>query len=630
MELKQNKQILRPDLVSAMGDDELKYFNTYRNWGLFQAFTDPYEKQKGDDNKSSYENVPIQNWVVKSLFNSVKAVSGNTDLQIRLNQPLLDSPEMRRQARVYNGIPQDCSVGGLVRASEEGTLGRQIYTYADFMYCKYLGRVSNNYLITLRRFPYPCGDHINLTLPDRGENSGETQSHMPDVGRLVTWMGTPGNEMSNILKYTVKMPFSELKSEIQDAGDAGGDSGGPLGTFLNATTNSRYQQDMVRGIAGSATQNYLMRLGGPFKLMDSSNPYSHMTGHQDRTKTYGPLDVIASTHKRDTGLEYSHDISLCFDYELRSYDGINGRAAFMDLLANILAVTYATGDFWGGGYRGSGSSQSNLFANLPIYKLKGTESWSEIQDSFLNSGSQILSALGAKDAKGNFSLAGLWETVKKGALSALLGGTLNALGRPKKAALNSLLTPAPVGYWHVTIGNPWHPIISMGNMILDGADIEHYGPLGMDDFPTGLKVTVKLKPAKGKDATLIEQMYTYGENRVYTPMDDTIINMYNTAPQILQTNKLVNTDEFLSMADDPGNVETVTSPANSKKTKDQKIAVTVNEYISNHGEVAKNIFRRYFGLSDALPICIAGKEAGFGSCKPKKKSNNSGNAGKPA
>ena len=29
-----------------------------------------------------------------------------------------------------------------------------------FMYCKHLGKVSNNYMITLRRFPLPVDDYI--------------------------------------------------------------------------------------------------------------------------------------------------------------------------------------------------------------------------------------------------------------------------------------------------------------------------------------------------------------------------------------------------------------------------------------------------------------------------------------
>lgn len=37
-----------------------------------------------------------------------------------------------------------------------------------------------------------------------------------------------------------------------------------------------------------------------------------------------------------------------FSYKLRAYDNINPKSAFLDLLGNILTVTYRKGTFWGG------------------------------------------------------------------------------------------------------------------------------------------------------------------------------------------------------------------------------------------------------------------------------------------
>jgi hypothetical protein len=68
--------------------------------------------------------------------------------------------------------------------------------------------------------------------------------------------------------------------------------------------------------------------------------------------------------------------------------------------------------------------------------------------------------------------------------------------------------------WHVTVGNPANPIISIGNMILAKTDVELYGPLGFDDFPTKLKVTCTLKPARQRER--IEMMAMFSRNnRMY-------------------------------------------------------------------------------------------------------------------
>ena len=87
---------------------------------------------------------------VRSIFNRAGGVvigtdktqaDSLTDKDIRTNAsswrisnnvPLMDSPENRRRIRNHSG----CSVKELVQQSQQGLLGRAIYSYADFMYCK--------------------------------------------------------------------------------------------------------------------------------------------------------------------------------------------------------------------------------------------------------------------------------------------------------------------------------------------------------------------------------------------------------------------------------------------------------------------------------------------------------------
>ena len=630
--------------------DVLRSLNTYRNWGPFTAPIQRIEVDEKPENDKSLDNKSV-----KSLFNPVYSVGYNHFIQVRQNAPLLDMPENRRQAR----DKKDCSIKALVEASQTNRLGRAVYSYADFMYCKHLGKISNNYLVTLRRFPFPAGDHINYLDPWDDEHTGlssGTEQHNPDIGRLVTWMGTPGNDMSKILTWNVKMPFKEMRSGIEDAGDAGGDNGGPLGTFLNATTNSTYRKQMVSGYAGTSTFGYMGKLVKPMSGFFSAGgnpPYSGNMGFMDHNKIYGPLDVIASTHVRDVGLEFNQDIELVFDYELRSYDGINPKMAFLDLLGNILAVTYANGAFWGGAYRGTGASQSNVFANLPIYKLNGTESFSDVVSTFVDSGKQIISSLGGNTGDPLKSIENVINTIAKGAFSALLGAGLNALGRPQKHGVASLLSPMPVGFWHLTVGNPWNPIMSIGNLILDGATVEQYGPLGLDDFPTGIKVTVKLKHGKPRDATQIEHMFMQGDDRIYTPVDSEVLEMYKAAdPVVAQRNmslktisnsfenreksllgllngsknynpfivgkdisRMINSKNNMSYAASvlqsqsekstlPGQESPSPESTSSAKTDTQKKAEL--DYMARH-------FFQWFGTNDETVISTVAREAAFGS-----------------
>ena len=534
-----------------------------------------------------------------SLFNAVNAVGNDLKYQVALNVPLLDNPEVREEIRRKS----DCSVKALVDASARGEMGRAVYTYADFMFCKHLGRISNNYLITLRRFPQPPGDHINFTL----EN--EYNEHLPDIGRLVTWMGTPGNDMANILKYSVKLPYKEMKANVQTAQYNADNSGGFLGGIMNLGSNS-YRQGMLNGSTGTTAiasiTSALTPFGGIFRDNLKAPPDTSWAYHRDENKVWGPVDTITKTNYRqgaeDGGIEFEQTIQLVFDYELRSFNGINPRAAFLDLLGNILAVTYTNASYWGGAVRGTGAAQSNVFANLPIFHMKEPLTFAGVQDSIFdtvgqigahfNNGNPINNIKDAMNAMGN---------LLKGALTGITAGLLNSLGRPQKNALNSMLNFAPTGMWHLMIGNPKHPIMSMGNMFLDGCTIEHYGPLGFDDFPTGIRVNVTLKHGMPRDNLKIEQMYMNGDYRIYQPLGDRVYEAWENAEEINSSNS-GETNDISKITDESDNQENgleTTESANTKQVSTSKRLM------------------KYFGTDNKTSITIAGEEGYLGSNKPK-------------
>lgn len=636
------------DRLDILDNDIANEINSYRNWGQFPLMIDPFpdgkggyigESGTGDDKKIT---VPAKG--TKSLFSPVHAVYYSDTLRRRNNMPLIDTQDNRSVIRKES----DCSVKALVENSNNNRMGRAVYNYTDFMYCTELGRVSNNYLVTLRRFAAPCGDNILYVDPD---NKSETdfeeglQSHGPDIGRMVTWIGVSGNEMSNILKYDFNMSFRELNAEIQRY-DGPGDANttGALGALLNATTKS-YQEYAVKGYGGDRAFNYLGTvLGGDKTTMgrfmsgnsamgNVSAQYSNADwrGFRDNNKVYGNVDTIKKTTVRGyDGLQFNQSITLNFDYEMRSYDGINTKAAFLDLLSNILAVTYSTGTFWGGGYRmTSGSPQSNVFANLPIFKYA--------ESGEMTFGGLIDAAFGSlKDIWGQISqgegLMGAIKTLGSGVLSMFTGAALNAIGRPTKIALNSIIEPVPTGMWHLTIGNPMHPIMVMGNMILEKTEIEHYGPLGLDDFPTGLRVTCTLKHGKPRDTSMIENMYVLGHSRVYIPVGDYVLDMYDNASEYMESRNSESsssrrTNSSGSNMDGSSIASTIDNVLGSAGSYVQNGYIRTVDKI---GDRAYDYLVKYFGTKNTTLIINAAKEVAYGS-KPidnKNKSSRSPNKGK--
>ena len=139
----------------------------------------------------------------------------------------------------------------------------------------------------------------------------------------------------------------------------------------------------MEGKADNAVNAVAGYLG--IKALNGANaPYKdYSKSFEDSNKVYGPVDCIKSTYMRsDAGLDFSQTITLVFEYELKSYNGINGKQAMLDLISNILNVTYTTGSFWGGGYKGFATPHSNIFNNLEIFKTKG--GFTDFVESFSN------------------------------------------------------------------------------------------------------------------------------------------------------------------------------------------------------------------------------------------------------
>lgn len=613
-------RVNREYLISKEIADEL---NTYRTFDPFPTFNDLFAPEY-DTNDKKYTEITGKDGKkgsgtpgVRSIFNKVGAVvigdanvdtqsiiSGRaSDFRISNNVPLMDNKETRKAIKEYS----KCTIKDLVEASQNGLLGRETYSYSDFMYCKYLGRISNNYMVTLRRFPYPVDDFISSlgTGMDRS-NPDYTTFNSESLGCLVTWMGTPGNEIENILKYSIAMPFKEQKAQLHDS-NMDADQGNGILNGIAAAFDPTYRKQYMAGNAGTS-MNKVFQKFAPFELGSPPYPASTWNNFRDEySKVHGPIDVIKHVYMRgEDGLVFNQDITVTFEYELRSYNGINGRQALLDLVSNILNVTYNTGSFWGGGYRGGGAHQNNIFANLNIFK-KNTRGAAGFVDAFV----EDLNNLGGMAKDSIQKNGGILQTIKTLANNIgglLMAGALNKLGRPVKNMAVSMLSPAPVGFWHVTVGNPHHPIMSMGNMILKNTTISHYGPLGLDDFPSGIKVVCELTRGKSRDIRDIEKLYMHGNDRIYTSMGPKVVDMYKHSQEYRGVNGKVNGTATYN----DGNPDT-----DASKTPNQSLKNNMN-----------GVLKKYFGHSDTHSILVAAMEQENGSVGKKKEGAAGGDSSK--
>ena len=510
--------------------DENAYnvINTYRG-----SYKNTANQLDGTADKEG--NVRVYQTIVSpSLFNPFYGINS---AGISPGIPLLDNiaDQTNISATGVDGKPKnntikltaldDCSIHNLVKLSNEkdSILGQARYKYSDFMYCRDVGKISNNHLITLRRFAAPVRDNIFQYTGTDTQTSNEVPG---DIGRLITWFGTPENKLEDILKYSFHASWREMEAARQDLDSQENDTARGLTGGLVNLFNTEHAEGVEKGINASA---FSMLLKDDASEYDKG-PYADnpaVNGRMfDKHKIYEPKDTVRSKYEYEGNLKFSQQFTLTFNYKLRGYDNINGKTAMLDLLGNILAVTYKKGKFWPGEQHIIGAPQNKQGWDKAIgMQNTAIAASGTFLGSLCNGGSLSDAASSAmniiqgadlgKDI--NQAAKDLLNKLKAGGLQSIFSGLMkNALGRPAVYAFDSLLTEGETGTWHVTIGNPLNPIASIGNLIIDGdVEITHGGPLGLDDFPTEITVKVPLKHAMPRDSVDIQRMFTKGRRAIY-------------------------------------------------------------------------------------------------------------------
>lgn len=535
----------------------------------------------------------------------------------------------------YINNSANCTIRELVSASRKpnGELGMGKYRYADFLFCKNIGKVSNNHMITLRKFAHPVGDNI-FRFSGKGYMNDVIdyyhgyQENSP-MATMITWFDTDDNKLEDIMSYGVKASWKKFESRIRDyESKEDQSSGGVIEMFANSF-NPAYNSLVARGMAGSQSiwkplgskifggllsQNMQNRLNSwgissadyDGKNQNSMGQWEAMRYGADQHKIYEPQNTIRATHRYDGELTLNHKFTLNFTYRLRALDVMNPKTVMLDLLGNILEMTYRRGQYWAGKNRiigpprnSTGIAKANAIIDRTWDKLEGFAmgfangniDWSGLMSSLSDMVSSAANKVkgAAEDMANNIGsfadtfldgakkLAG--KFVSSGASRALLGQLKNKLGRPAVYVMDSLLDGGPVGLWHVTIGNPKNPIAAFGNLIMnDDSKITHSGPLGFDDFPTELKVSITLEHGRSRDLTEIGRMYTKGVGGFYNVLDKSKLTDFftvsnTTAGKELETN--------LFKADMARNIQENLDNIDAKiKEKEAQIAQYQNELSS--------------------------------------------------
>lgn len=407
------------------------------------------------------------------------------------------------------------------------------YPYAinDFMWCKWYGKIPNNRLLTLRRYPIPVEDNLQ---------SGKLP--LVPVAQAVTWWGEgTGNKLSEVLNITYGFKWKDI---FADQVDVEGNELNIEKLFEVIGIKNPELQQTLKLAFGSSDGNPFAFSGYDQTLQDFTKKNWESGAYWNRVR--GPVNVINSTKLRERGYDYTHTIKLDFEYNLRSYSNLNPKIAMLELMSNMFALTSNTASFWGGGYR----YFQKTGALLPGFSTDEMEkgNYTGALKDVMNLMSQIIQGSGT-DIKKFIDQIGIVlndENIKNKAgeiadqikdspvANNLLGSRLASLHQTP-LLMRALLDGRSVGEWHLMVGNPMDPIAVIGNLCLKSTSLTFSEELGANDFPVSVKFTVTLEPGRPRAKQDIASMFNHGGGDFsFTPLsvfasERNTFGEYNTA-----------------------------------------------------------------------------------------------------
>ena len=407
--------------------------------------------------------------------------------------------------------------------SMESVTGFQPYAMTDFMFCKNYGKIPNNRLITLRRYPFPMEDLLRAPgnknpIPIAqavtwfGEGTDNLLSNMGYMNWGLRWENLPPIDAPQIIEGNEVTVTDLIK--IFKGIDSLKELGGKIEAVYVGLNGKDSQLQQLTGME-KKFQDYAR------SLYESNGPYWN--------RVYGPVNVINTSTRRAKGMQdgWSTPFTVNFHYSFRSFNGLSPKIVALDLLGSFLNLTYNDAQFLG-----------QLARYFPRLGVKFDETMTQVMGRILtewgtnfqgdiNSIMAQLAPLfeGIQQATGE-SIKNMGQifspgsnglgTVNSAVSNIVQAGSASLLANaiPNLISVKSALSDRPIGEWHMVVGNPMNPIMVMGDLVVSNCILKWDEELGPDDFPTGCTFSVKLQQGKPRDKAAIERMFNLGSEKL--------------------------------------------------------------------------------------------------------------------
>jgi len=372
---------------------------------------------------------------------------------------------------------------------------------ADFVYLKDLGVYPINRLWILRRFPDNCIVPNNLLAWGKA---------VEPVSTVVGWI--KDKEDTPLLSLN----FNEVWTDQNEMIDK-------IMTQI-LSDNFNYKMPMTIPVPGWS-QGLLFGMLNAMGFTDDYNAMNVPTGDPNVLRVGKMRDASGAQ-----GLQSRMNLSLETTYEQKYINGVDPGLAMMDVLSNLFKM--------------GTSDQKFILSNSPMLQQligningkKNVNAWLDfiknLIGAFVKGVATFISAMGtgesfvtSANAGGSDQSTGS-ESPDKNSIgttgglvsnvaNSILAGTIAKYRWPLKGSI-ALMSGINTTPWHLTIGNPYSPIINIGNVYVSNVEVKLSNDLGFNDMPARIDVNISADFGRPLGKQELEKMFNNGYKRVYS------------------------------------------------------------------------------------------------------------------
>lgn len=222
----------------------------------------------------------------------------------------------------------------------------------------------------------------------------------------------------------------------------------------------------------------------------------------------GDPDVLRESMTRETeqqGLDSSLDFSFKTSYEQKYINNIDPGSSFIDLIDNTLRMGTSDMKYMLGG-KFANDMMKTLNSDSSNYAEAMTKSIIELSSKFIGT------------LKGMYDNKSLDNNITEQFEEFLVQGLNAAIYRYRWPLRGSLgvVTGQHTTPWHITVGHPLNPIISMGNVVVSNGNMDFNNEMGFNDMPTKFNVSFDVKPGRPLGKSDIIKILNNSYGRIYT------------------------------------------------------------------------------------------------------------------